>query len=126
VIAPDPMRILYVEDDPLVREVTCEMLAQPAHEVVAVSSAEEALSVFKPEEFDLVVTDISLPGMSGMDMARHMLKLVPTAAIIIATGYDLHIGLERLGPHVRAIRKPFDLPQLEGLLNELWRETGRE
>jgi CheY-like chemotaxis protein len=119
------MRILYVEDDPLVREVTCEMLALPAHEVVAVSSAEEALSVFKPEEFDLVMTDISLPAMSGMDMARHMLKRVPAAAIIIATGYDLHLGVERLGPHVRAIKKPFDLPQLDGLLNELWRETGR-
>ena len=119
------MRILYVEDDPLVREVTCEMLAQPAHEVVAVSSAEEALSVFKPDEFDLVMTDVSLPAMSGMDMARRMLKLVPAAAIIIATGYDLQFGVERLGPHVRAIKKPFDLPQLDGLLNELWRETGR-
>jgi CheY-like chemotaxis protein len=97
VIAQGPMRILYVEDDPLVREVTCEMLAQPAHEVVAVASAEEALSVFKPDEFDLVVTDLSLPAMSGMDM----------------------------GPHVRALKKPFDLPQLDDLLNELWRETGR-
>ena len=119
------MRILYVEDDPLVREVTCEMLAQPAHEVVAVASAEEALSVFKPDAFDLVVTDLSLPAMSGMDMARHMLKLEPATAIIIASGYDLHFGLGHLGPHVRAIKKPFDLPQLDDLLNELWRETGR-
>jgi hypothetical protein len=59
-----------------------------------------------------------------MDMAREMLKLAPAAAIIIATGYDLHTGLERLGPHVRAIMKPFDLPQLDGLLDELWHETG--
>ena len=119
------MRILYVEDDPLVREVTCEMLAQPERKVVAVSSAEEALSVFRPDEFDIVITDVSLPAMSGMDMAREMLKLAPSAAIIIATGYDLHVGLERMGPHVRTIKKPFDLPQLEGLLNELWRDTGR-
>jgi CheY-like chemotaxis protein len=118
------VRILYVEDDPLVREVTCEMLAQPAREVLAVSSAEEALSVFRPDEFDIVVTDVSLPAMSGIDMARHMLKLAPGAAIIIATGYDLHSGLERLGPHVRALMKPFDLPQLDGMLDELWRETG--
>ena len=118
------MRILYVEDDPLVREVTCEMLAQPAREVLAVSSAEEALSVFRPDQFDVVITDISLPAMSGMDMARHMLKLEPSAAIIIATGYDLHTGLQHLGPHVRVLMKPFDLPQLDGLLDELWRETG--
>jgi CheY-like chemotaxis protein len=119
------MRILYVEDDPLVREVTCELLAQPTREVLAVSSAEEALSVFKPDAFDVVVTDVSLPAMSGMDMARRMLKLAPAAAIIIATGYDLQGGLERLGPHVRAIRKPFEVPELDGLLSELCRETGR-
>ena len=118
------MRILYVEDDPLVREVTCEMLAQPERKVLAVSSAEEALSVFRPDEFDIIITDVSLPAMSGVDMAREMLKLEPSAAIIIATGYDLHSGLERLGPHVRALMKPFDLPQLDGLLNELWRQTG--
>ena len=118
------MRILYVEDDPLVREVTCEMLAQPAREVLAVASAEEALNVFRPDKFDIVVTDVSLPAMSGIDMARRMLKLAPAAAIILATGYDLHSGLERLGPHVRALMKPFDLPQLDGMLNQLWRETG--
>ena len=118
------MRILYVEDDPLVREVTCEMLAQPARKVLAVSSAEEALSVFRPDEFDIVITDVSLPAMSGIDMARQMLKVAPSAAIIIATGYDLHTSLQHLGPHVRALMKPFDLPQLDGLLNELWRETG--
>jgi CheY-like chemotaxis protein len=113
------MRILYVEDDPLVREITCEMLAQPAREILAVASAEEALGVFKPGAFDVVVTDVSLPAMSGLDMARRMLVLAPTMAIIIATGYDSLVGLD-LGPRVRSIKKPFDVPQMDGLLNELW------
>ena len=113
------LRILYVEDDPLVREITCELLAHPAREVLAVSSAEEALSVFKPGAFDVVLTDVSLPAMSGLEMARRMLKLVPTAAIIIATGYDLQIGLGDFGPRVRTITKPFDTAQMENLLNEL-------
>jgi two-component system cell cycle response regulator CpdR len=113
------MRILYVEDDPLVREITCEMLAQPAREILAVASAEEALGVFKPGAFDVVVTDVSLPAMSGLDMARRMLALAPTMAIIIATGYDSLVGLD-LGPRVRSIKKPFDVPQMDDLLNELW------
>lgn len=113
------LRILYVEDDPLVREVTCELLAHPARAILAVSSAEEALSVFKPGAFDVVLTDVSLPAMSGLDMVRAMLKLAPTVAIIIATGYDLQVGLGDFGPRVRTIRKPFDTPQIESLLDEL-------
>jgi CheY-like chemotaxis protein len=113
------MRILYVEDDPLVREITCELLAQPEREILAVASAEEALGVFKPGAFDVVVTDVSLPAMSGLDMARRMLTLAPTMAIVIATGYETLVGLAHLGPRVRSIRKPFDVPQMDGLLNEL-------
>jgi CheY-like chemotaxis protein len=113
------MRILYVEDDPLVREITCELLAQPAREILAVGSAEEALGVFKPGAFEVVVTDVSLPAMSGLDMARRMLMLAPTVAIIIVTGYDSLVGLDLLGPRVRSIKKPFDVPEMDGLLNEL-------
>jgi CheY-like chemotaxis protein len=113
------MRILYVEDDPLVREITCELLAQPEREILAVASAEEALGVFKPGEFDVVVTDVSLPAMSGLDMARRMLTLAPTMAIVIATGYEALVGMDGMGPRVRSIRKPFDVPQMDDLLNEL-------
>jgi CheY-like chemotaxis protein len=120
----NPLRILYVEDNPLVREVTCELMSQPARQILATSSAEEALEVFKPDAFDVIVTDISLPAMSGLEMARRILRLAPTMAIIIATGYKLHIDLESLGPNVRVIEKPFDAPQIDGLLNELCRESG--
>jgi CheY-like chemotaxis protein len=120
----NPLRILYVEDNPLVREVTCELLAQPTREILAIASAEEALGLFKPDAFDVVVTDVSLPAMSGLEMARRMLRLAPSMAIIIATGYKLPVDLKDLGPHVRAIEKPFDAPAFDGLLDELCRESG--
>jgi two-component system, cell cycle response regulator CpdR len=119
-----PLRILYVEDNPLVREVTCELLAQPTREILATASAEEALGVFKPDAFDVVVTDVSLPAMSGLEMARRILQLAPAMSIIIATGYKLHVDLKSLGPHVRVIEKPFDAPAIDGLLDELCRESG--
>jgi CheY-like chemotaxis protein len=124
VMSENTLRILYVEDNALVREITCELLSQPAREILAVSSAEEALKVFKPGAFDVVLTDVSLPAMSGLDMARRILKLAPTTAIIIATGYVLHIDLSYMGPHVRVIEKPFDASQIESLLNELCSEPG--
>ncbi len=120
----NPLRILYVEDNPLVREVTCELLAQPTREILAIASAEEALGVFKPDAFDVVVTDVSLPAMSGLEMARRMLRLAPAMAIIIATGYKLTVDLKGLGPHVRVIEKPFDAPAIDGLLDELCRQSG--
>jgi CheY-like chemotaxis protein len=114
-----PLRILYVEDNPLVREVTCELMAQPTREILATSSAEEALQAFKPDAFDVVVTDISLPGMSGLDMARHILRTAPSMAIIIATGYRLGVDPKSIGPNVRVIEKPFDSPAIDSLLDEL-------
>ena len=120
-----PLRILYVEDNPLVREVTCELLAQPTRQILATATAEEALDVFKREAFDVVLTDVSLPAMSGLEMARQMLRLSPTMAIIIATGYRLPVDLKGLGPHVRIIEKPFDAPAIDSLLDELCRESGR-
>jgi CheY-like chemotaxis protein len=119
-----PLRILYVEDNPLVREVTCELLSQPTREVIATASAEEALGLFKPEDFDVVVTDVSLPVMSGLEMTRRILQAVPAMAVIIATGYRLQVDPRGLGPHVRVIEKPFDAPAIDGLLDELCRDSG--
>jgi CheY-like chemotaxis protein len=119
------LRILYVEDNPLVREVTSELLAQPTRQIVATATAEEALGVFNPDAFDVVVTDVSLPAMSGLEMARQMLRLAPRMAIIIATGYRLNVDPKTLGPCVRFIEKPFDAPAIDVLLQEVCEVSGR-
>jgi CheY-like chemotaxis protein len=124
-VTNQPLRILYVEDNPLVREVTCELLAQPTRQILATATAEEALDLFKREAFDVVLTDVSLPAMSGLEMARQMLRLSPTMAIIIATGYKLPLDQKSLGPRVRIIEKPFDAPAIDRLLDDLCRESGR-
>ena len=113
------LRILYVEDNDLVREITLEILSHPGHSIVAVASAEEALELFESDAFDLVVTDISLPAMSGLDLAREILQRDSNVPIIIATGYNLQGGNFALGERVRAITKPFDQEQFDQVLNEL-------
>ncbi len=117
------LRILYVEDNPLVRDITCEMLSESSQHVVAVATAEEALSIFEPDAFDVVITDISLPAMSGLELTRHILQRVPAVPIIVATGYNLPVDLVNWGPRVRAISKPFDHSQLEELLREVCRDA---
>jgi two-component system cell cycle response regulator CpdR len=113
------VRILYVEDNPLVREVTAELLAENGRKIVAMSSAEEALEAFRCDRYDLVITDVSLPVMSGMDLTRTLLRDNPTLPIIIASGYSLDFGIENWGRNVRAIIKPFESDEINGLIAEL-------
>jgi CheY-like chemotaxis protein len=114
-----PLRILYIEDNSLVREITCELLANENREVVALGSAEEGMVAYRDNRYDVVITDVNLPAMSGMDFVRQILKEVPGARVIITSGYSLRIDLASLGPHVRALMKPFDAPEIEALLASL-------
>ena len=116
---PSPLRILYVEDNPVVREVTSELLINDQRQIVALGTAEEALQEFAEQTFDVVITDVSLPAMSGLDLARKILTIEPKAPIIIASGYFLDLSLKTWGPNVRAIIKPFEGPEIDALIEEL-------
>jgi CheY-like chemotaxis protein len=110
-----------VEDNALVREVTHELLENDDREVIALDNAEEALEQFKNERFDVVITDISLPVMSGLDLARALLAMKPGVPIIVASGYALTEVVQNLGPSVRTIVKPFQAEQIDALIAELGR-----
>jgi two-component system cell cycle response regulator CpdR len=116
---PSPLRILYVEDNPVVREVTSELLINDQRQIVALGTAEEALQEFAEQTFDVVITDVSLPAMSGLDLARKILNIEPKAPIIIASGYVLDLSVKTWGPNVRAIIKPFEGPEIDALIEEL-------
>ena len=103
----------------MVREITTELLMQSHPQVVASRTAEEGLREYKEGRFDVVITDISLPAMSGLDLARNILVLEPTMPIIVASGYLLDWSLQTLGPNVRAIVKPFEVEQIDALISEL-------
>ena len=101
------------------REVTSELLAQDQREIVTCATAEEALKEFAAKPFDLVITDVSLPVMSGIELTRSILELKPHMPIILASGYDLDFGIENWASNVRSIIKPFDTAQIEALMSEL-------
>jgi CheY-like chemotaxis protein len=113
------VRILYVEDNSLVREVTSELLAQDGRKIVALGSAEEALEAFRTSRYDLVITDVSLPVMSGMDLAKTLLRDNPSLPIIIASGYSLDFGAQQWGKKVRTIIKPFESDEINALISEV-------
>jgi CheY-like chemotaxis protein len=117
--AIDPLRILYVEDNALVRESTEELLQRPGRDIVVCGSAEEALGLLQRGRFDLVITDVSLPEMSGIELAKQILSTSPRAAIIIASGYRMDAITDALGPNVRAIIKPMTSHEIDALIDAL-------
>lgn len=113
------LRILYVEDNDDLRETIGMLLEGDGRDIVTCGSAEQAMSLWGEDGFDVLVTDVSLPGMSGTDLARGILARDPRAWIVLCSGYDLRHGLDRLGPHVRALSKPFEPEELDALLTEV-------
>jgi CheY-like chemotaxis protein len=115
------MNILLVEDSAEVRDITVEYLHELGHEVMAVPSAENAITHLEGAVFDAVMTDIRLPGMSGLELARVLVKNYPKLPVVIASGYgaqsvELLLG-EKLST-VFMLPKPYDLPALEHTLAE--------
>jgi CheY-like chemotaxis protein len=115
------MNILLVEDSDEVSCITVEYLQELGHQVVAVAEAEKALARLKHEIFDAVMTDIRLPGMSGLELARKLIKDYPNLPVVIASGYGALNVEFLLGEQQRTVLmlpKPYDLPDLERTLNE--------
>jgi CheY-like chemotaxis protein len=118
---PRAMHILLVEDSEEVSCITVEYLHELGHEVVAVDAAEKAIAELKQRKFDAVMTDIRLPGMSGIDLARELVKDYPRLPVVIASGYGALNIEDLLGqklPTVLMLPKPYDLPALERTLSE--------
>ena len=115
------MNILLVEDSDEVSCITVEYLHELGHEVVAVPEAETAIVQLKDRPFDAVMTDIRLPGMSGIELARTLVRDYPNLPVVIASGYGALNVEFLLGGKMRTVLmlpKPYDLPDLERTLAE--------
>jgi PAS domain S-box-containing protein len=91
-------RILLVDDEPMLAEMSRTMLERLGYSVTVRMGGREALTAFRnqPEAFDLVITDQTMPGMTGTELARSMLRLRPDLPIILCTGYSSTISQDRI------------------------------
>ncbi len=111
--------LLYVEDNEDLRESIAMVLEAPERELVACASGEEALEALAQGGVDVLITDVGLPGISGIDLARRVLADKPEQWVVLCSGYDMRSELAGLGPNVRALTKPFELDALERLLDDI-------
>jgi CheY-like chemotaxis protein len=114
-----PLRTLFVEDNPDLREQIAWLLEELGLELQSCATAEEALPAYTASHFDLLITDVSLPGMSGVDLARAVLERRPDAWVVFSSGYAMGADLAGFGPNVRALLKPFELGDVERLVDEV-------
>jgi CheY-like chemotaxis protein len=114
------MDVLLVEDNVEVSLITVEYLTELGHQTTAVSAAEPALAQLAERSFDAVMTDVSLPGMSGIDLAKELVKQYPRLPVVISSGYgglDVQQILGQRRASVFLLPKPYDMPTLERTLN---------
>lgn len=103
-LAPQRLRVLVVEDEPLIRMTTVDMLETLGHDVTESANALDALRLLRDGTFDVLLTDVTLPGMQGDELAAQALALKSDLKVIFATGLDHVSGRD---PASVLLRKPY-------------------
>ena len=110
-------RILLVDDDTIVQQFLTEILNEEGHEVEIVKSGDDALAKLGSEDYDVIMLDVKLPGMNGLDMYRHLQKMAGSLArrVIFITGDVMNIDTKNFlsQTSVPYITKPFGAEQLK-------------
>lgn len=113
------LRVLFVDDNQDVRDAVVVLLQDQALDVLACASAESAEEAFGAGRFDLLLTDVSLPAMSGVELARRLLRQRPGLWVVFLSGHAMQAHVEALGPQVRCLLKPFHPDALYALIEEI-------
>lgn len=107
--------ILVVDDDPQMREDIAEMLSKEGYNLTTVGSGEEALKMIQEKDFDVVLTDLMMPGISGMDVLREIKKIKPRTRVIIITAFatiESAVEAMKMGAS-DYISKPFKINEVQ-------------
>ncbi len=116
-------RILFVDDETSIARMGGRMLGSLGYKVTTKSSSNDALNLFreKPEEFDLVITDMTMPDMTGDVLAIEINKINPDTPVIVSTGYSTSISEKKADViGIKAlIYKPFLMAELAGVIRKV-------
>src|SRR6267143_666874 len=120
------VRVLVAEDEKDVRDLLCEVLRDDGFMVTAVEDGTQAIRAFRDQDFDIVMTDLDLPGYSGLQVAKACRRQRPSVKVVMFTAWDLlvdddqciHHGVDRLIP------KPLRMSAVLEALHQLGSPAG--
>jgi CheY-like chemotaxis protein len=119
---PRGQRILLVEDEALIRLATADMLSDMGHSVLEAGSAKDALEILESEKVDVLLTDFTLPGMTGGELAREAISRFPGLKIVFASGHDLRSSTSDLPVDAGHLVKPYTEERLAEALTTVMRK----
>ncbi|SEM82555.1 two-component system, cell cycle response regulator CpdR [Sphingomonas gellani] len=107
------IRILLAEDDQVMREYLARALERSGYAVSAVDRGTAALPLLNSERFDLLLTDIVMPEMDGIELAQKAADIAPDMRVMFITGFAaVTLKAGKAVPHARVLSKPFHLRDL--------------
>jgi DNA-binding NtrC family response regulator len=111
--------VLAVEDDEAVRGLIALALERMGHMVITAADASAALDLARTKPFDLLITDIGLPGGSGLALVAQIRTLHPDVAVVVVSGSPPREPIARIaGRDVEILEKPFGLERLRAAVEE--------
>ncbi len=107
------VRILLAEDDDSMRAYLARALERTGYEVVAVANGADAVPLISSDQFDLLLTDIVMPEMDGIELAQHAATVAPGMRIMFITGFAaVTLKAGKAVPQAKVLSKPFHLRDL--------------
>jgi signal transduction histidine kinase len=120
--APAPaaaLRVLVADDDESVRDVLARILQRAGHDVTTVASGEQALAQFDACRYDLVFTDMSMPGIAGAALVGELRARDPRIAVVIITGWDQADTIQGDALGAVVIAKPFNIAEIHRVVSAI-------
>ena len=109
--APTATKILVADDEEMIRDLLSRVLSQEGYQVTCAADGQEAVKLMRKERYDLVIADLVMPRVNGVELLRKAKEIDPTCPVIVITGYpsvDTVTQLVRLGA-VDYVTKPFNV-----------------
>lgn len=120
------IRILLAEDEEAMRAYLARALQNAGYEVVAVDRGTEALPLLEREHFDLLLSDIVMPEMDGIELAQICSEVSPRTKVMFITGFAaVSLRASREAPQARVLSKPFHLRDLVLEVQRVFGETNQ-
>ncbi|HWK35705.1 cell cycle two-component system response regulator CpdR [Sphingomonas sp.] len=115
------IRILLAEDDAVMREYLARALERSGYQVAAVDRGTAAIPLLEAERFDLLLTDIVMPEMDGIELAQRAAEMAPDMRVMFITGFAaVTLKAGKSMPQARVLSKPFHLRELVGEVDRMF------
>jgi len=115
-----PLNIMAIDDEEYILEVIRDILIDMGHQVATFSNVKEALEVFRSKSYDIVLTDLGMPEISGFEVAKTVKSIDRETPVILLTGWNIEERDDRkVASYVDyVLRKPFSMDNLCSIINE--------